>query len=152
MLLMWTGWRTTYLILGLVVLLLAAPIAAFILRNDPSDMGLLPDGDQEPPQSEDGRAEPPQASRLAPLEPERWHGAFVSGPFWLLIGSFFVCGFSVQMVTTHFVPFVTDRGISPTTAATALGLLGGCDIAGTLLAGVVPDRIGRKTPLSVIYL
>jgi MFS family permease len=50
------------------------------------------------------------------------------------------------------VAFATDRGIAPGTAATALGLLGGCNIIGSLLAGTVSDRLGRKNPLALIYL
>jgi hypothetical protein len=42
---------------------------------------------------------------------------------WLLIGGFFVCGYTVALVSTHFVAFATDRGMAPTTTATALGLL-----------------------------
>jgi MFS family permease len=70
----------------------------------------------------------------------------------LLIGGFFVCGFTVAIISTHFVAFATDRGITPGTAATALGLLGGCNIVGSLLAGTVSDRLGRKNRLAVIYL
>lgn len=50
-----------------------------------------------------------------------------------------------------FGTFATDRGIAPSTAATALGLLSGCTIIGSLLAGTVSDRIGRKNPLALIY-
>lgn len=63
-----------------------------------------------------------------------------------------MCGFTVSLVSTHFVAFATDRGISPITAAIALGLLGGFKIVGTLLAGTVSDRLGRKNPLALIYM
>ncbi len=45
MLMMQTNWRTTYLILGGLVLGIGLPIAALILQNDPHEMGLSPDGD-----------------------------------------------------------------------------------------------------------
>jgi MFS family permease len=146
-----TDWRTTYLVLGAILLVLGVPVAALALRNDPSDMGLRPDGETVPPSTEQGRATPPVPQR-PPLEPSRWQGALSSTPMWLLIGGFFVCGYTVALVSTHFVAFATDRGMAPTTAATALGLLGGCNIIGSLLAGTVSDRVGRKNPLALIYL
>jgi MFS family permease len=145
-----TDWRTTYLILGGLLLVLGAPIAALALRNDPSDLGLLPDGEPTPA-GQDPAASPP-APRQAPLEAARWQGALTSAPMWLLIGGFFVCGYTVAPVSTHFVAFATDRGITPSTAATALGLLGGFNIIGSLLAGTISDRVGRKNPLALIYL
>jgi MFS family permease len=150
--LLWTDWRTTYLVLGGLLLVLGVPVAAFILRNDPHDLALLPDGDlaQSPASQKPGQS--PLQPLQAPLEPAQWSGAFTSRPMWLLFGGFFVCGFTVALVSTHFVAFATDRGIPPTVAATALGLLGGFNIMGSLLAGTVSDRIGRKNPLALLYL
>ena len=148
MMLMQTNWRSTYLMLGAFAFIVGVPIAFFIFRNKPQDMGLLPDGDVATAQTEGQDAAPPPT---APLEPDKWHGALTSSQMWLLAGSFFVCGFSVFLVQTHFVALVTDRGISPTVAATALGLLSGFNLVGTLSAGVISDRIGRKNPLALIY-
>ena len=41
------GWRTTYLILGLVILLFVTPVIGFFLRNNPADVGLKPFGFSE---------------------------------------------------------------------------------------------------------
>ena len=38
------GWRTTYMLLGLALLVVLAPISYFFVRNRPEDHGLLPDG------------------------------------------------------------------------------------------------------------
>ncbi len=149
MLMMQTSWRMAYLVLGALVLAVALPIAALILRNTPQEMGLLPDGDPPSPTEQPAAAAKPPAR--APLEPEQWHGVFASRPFWFLVSGFFVCGCSLVMVQTHFVSYVTDRGIAPNVAATALGLLGGFNIVGLLLGGMISDRIGRKIPLATIY-
>lgn len=151
-LLLQTDWRTTYLILGGVLLLVGVPVAALFLRSAPEDLGLRPDGDTALPQNLTAAGSQQAVSLPAPLEPQRWLGAFATAPLWLLLGSFFVCGFSVSIVSTHFVAFTTDRGIAPGVAATALGLLGGFNIIGSLLAGTVSDRIGRKNPLALAYL
>lgn len=151
-LLLWSDWRTTYLILGGALLLIGVPVAACILRNTPGDLGLLPDGDGWTVQEVPGAGVSSPMPRVAPLEAERWQKALTTSPMWLLIGGFFVCGFTVSIVSTHFIALATDRGITPTTAATALGLLGGFNIVGSLLAGTVSDRTGRKNPLAFLYL
>lgn len=152
MIMMQTNWRITYLIMGGLVLVVGLPVAAFILRNDPQEMGLAPDGDTPLPVSEEAaQSTAPSAPERALLEPEKWYGVFASSQFWLLVGSFFVCGCSVVMLQTHFVPYVTDKGISAEVATSSLGLLHGVNTLGLLLGGMISDRIGRKIPLGTIY-
>jgi MFS family permease len=145
-LLLWSDWRTTYVILGAVLLVGSLPLSMLILRNDPGDLGLLPDGAAEPLISAPGEGQRLSQLASAPLEPAHWRGAFASYPMWLLMGEFFVCGFTLSVVSTHFVAFMTDRGISPTVAATALGLVGGFNIVGTLLAGTIPIIPAARIP------
>ena len=151
-LLLWRDWRTTYLILGALLILVGVPIALLLLRSRPQDMGLLPDGDTVLAEAEPGPTQQPRASAQAPLEPVHWRGALTSSPMWLLMSGFFVCGFTLATISTHFVAFATDRGITPASAATALGLIGAFNILGTLLVGTISDRLGRKNPLALIYL
>lgn len=151
-LIVWTEWRTAYAVLGGIVLCLGVPIAILLVRNAPQDLGLLPDGVLASPVETHGAAQGAPAVRKAPLEPVHWHAALASGPLWLLNSGFFVCGFSLAIISTHFVAFATDRGTSPAVLVTALGILGGFNVVGTCLAGTVSDRLGRKNPLTVIYL
>jgi MFS family permease len=150
-LLLWSDWRTTYLVLAAALLLGSLPLSLLVLRNDPSDLGLRPDGAEAPPAGRPAEGQPLAQAARAPLEPTHWRGAFATTPMWLLMGEFFVCGFTLSVVSTHFVSFVTDRGISPAVAATALGLVGGFNIVGTLLAGTASDYTGRKNPLALVY-
>jgi MFS family permease len=68
------------------------------------------------------------------------------------MSGFFVCGFSLATISTHFIAFATDLGTSAAVLVTALAILGGFSVVGTLLAGVVSDRLGCKNPLTFIYL
>jgi len=140
------SWRIAWVILGLLFLVLALPLAVACLRNNPAEMGLRPDGDAQPVAG--GQAEP---QRLAPLEVASWRNAFCSSPIWQLCGGYFVCGFSVALVATHFVPFAIERGFSPTLAASAYGLMSGLNVVGVLAVGVLSDRWGRKIPLGGVY-
>ena len=62
-------------------------------------------------------------TRPGPLEVASWRDSFRSKPMWQLCGGYFVCGCSIALVSTHFVPFAIERGYAPATAATAYGLM-----------------------------
>jgi sugar phosphate permease len=151
-LLLWSDWRTTYLLPGGTLLLVGVPITVLVLWSQPQDLGLLPDGVTACAADASPGEVPLQPSHTTPLEAQQWQAAFTSSPMWLLIGGFFVCGFTLATISTHFVAFATDRGIAPGTAAAVLGVIGAFNIAGTLLAGTVSDQLGRKNPLALIYL
>ena len=140
------GWRTTWMILGLFILCLALPIAFLVIRNDPSELGRLPDGD------EGAAGQTTVAVSRGPLEVDYWMRAFASVPFWQLLGGYFVCGVSTAMISVHYVPYAIEKGFSPSVAATAFGLMSALNIAGVLLAGILGDRIGRKNLLALVYL
>lgn len=141
------GWRTAWAILGLFILCLALPVAFFVIRNDPSELGKLPDG---------GDILPDQTTTApisrGPLEVDYWTRALGSVPFWQILGGYFICGVSTSMISTHYVPYAIEKGFSPQLAATAFGVMSALNIAGALLAGILGDRIGRKNLLGLVYL
>ena len=143
-----TSWRVAWAVLGLMVLLLALPLAYFMLKDKPSDMGLHPDGADAPPAGDDGK---PARVVRAPLESEYWLQAFRSFPMWQLSGAYFVCGFTTALISTHFVAYAIEEGFSPGLAATAFGLMSGMNVVGVLAAGALGDRYGRKTLLAGVY-
>jgi MFS family permease len=140
------GWRLAWVVLGLLLLLLVVPLAWALLKDDPAELGLLPDGDPQPVQA--GQAAPVLPG---PLEVESWQHSFRSLPMWQLCGGYFVCGFTIALVSTHFVPFAIERGVSPATAATAFGLMSGLNVVGVLAVGALADRGGRKNLLGLVY-
>jgi|RhiMetdeSRZDD1v2_1073273.scaffolds.fasta_scaffold22161_2 MFS family permease len=144
-----TDWRVTWVALGALILVLALPLAFFLLYDDPSDLGLLPDGDDQESAS-DGRTEPAGA-RQGPLETASWRAALGSWPFWQLAGAYGVCGFTTAILTTHFIPYALDRGFTASTAAAAFGLMSGLNVAGVIAAGALADRWGRKNLLAWVY-
>jgi MFS family permease len=143
-----TDWRITWVVLGILVLVVALPLAFFFLRNDPTDLGLLPDGDQP---SADGSQGNPTRGAAGPLEAETWRVALHSWPFWQLSGAYCVCGFTTAILTTHFIPHAIDRGFTPSTAATALGVMNGLNVVGVIVMGALADRCGRKNLLALVY-
>jgi predicted MFS family arabinose efflux permease len=73
--------------------------------------------------------------------------------FWLLFGTFFVCGLTTNgLVGTHFIAYCGDRGIAPVAAASLLSMMGLFDLFGTTLSGWLTDRYDPKRLLFVYYV
>src|SRR5262249_2967887 len=140
------GWRMTWVVLGLLLLIVVVPLAYALLKDHPAELGLLPAGDPHP--LGPGQTAP---VRPGPLEVEHWQQSFRSTPIWQLCGGYFVCGFTIALISTHFVPFAIERGVSATTAATAFGLMSGLNVVGVLAVGALADRGGRKNLLGLVY-
>ena len=140
------GWRNTWLVLGLIVLVLAVPVAFLILKDDPAEVGQLPDGDEKAPSRLSAESMP-----RGPLETSYWLNALRSVPFWQISGGYFVCGVTTAMISTHFVPYAIEEGFSASSGAMAFGVLSGLNIIGVMGAGMLGDRIGRKNVLAAVY-
>ncbi len=69
----------------------------------------------------------------------------------LLVTGFFVCGFHVSFIANHLPAFIQDGGLPTWVSATALGLIGVFNIAGSLMFGSLGDRIRKRTLLAVVY-
>ena len=75
-----------------------------------------------------------------------------STEFWLLAGTFFICGAtSTGLVGTHLIPFAHDHGIAQTTAAGMLALMGAMNFVGTLGSGWLTDRYDPRKLLAIYY-
>ena len=137
------GWRAGYGALGAIVCLVALPVVWLFVRNDPASIGSLPFG---------ARANKAGAS-AGPAEPAVGVlGAVRTLPFWLLAGSYFVCGYSTSgLVDTHVVPYAIEHGVPHMAAASALGLMGAVNTLGAIAAGYMADRYGRRNPLAITY-
>ena len=72
--------------------------------------------------------------------------------YWLLMAGFFVCGFHVTFIATHFPAYIVDSGLSPGLGATGLALIGLFNIIGSFFWGIVGGKYSKKTSLSSLYL
>ena len=139
------GWRWSFVIMGAIVVITIAPIAALVLRNRPSDMGLLPDGEvkaETPSPDKTGSSQTAPAAVDAPL----WTMKKAAGTyaFWCISLSYCFYLLTYGSVMVHTVPHATDVGHSATLAAFALSLLTGSSIIGRLGGGWLGDKIDVK--------
>ncbi len=125
------GWRITYALFGGAVLLVPLPIVAALLRNDPAELGLQPDGDETAP----GSLLSPQGNQGITRQ-ELWH----SPVFWMLICIFSLAGACVHGAIIHMSAIFTDRGVSAEHAALAASLVGAALIVGRLGSGYLLDH------------
>ena len=147
-LLIWTDWRTSWLIAGGIVLLLGAPLVYLVVRDDPRDVGESPDGNRG--ESAGGAA----ASRtpFTPLEARTWTGPFRTAPMWQLSLGYWVCGVTTGSISVHYVRWAISEGITPTTAALAFGVLSGINALSVIAIGSLSDRVERRVLLGMVYL
>lgn len=142
------GWRIA---LGLLLAMLAVAtvIVLLLMRDRPSDIGLLPYGATEPP------AETPRAMSLARtlIAPVRVLAEVSrSSTFWILFGTFFICGATTTgLVQTHLVAICGDFGIAPVTAAGMLAAIGAFNFIGTIGSGWLSDRFDSRWLLFWYY-
>jgi len=125
---------------------LAVPLVALLLRESPADLGLPPLGASAVvPTSAGG----PNAARLALAALRE---GVRSRDFWLLTGTFFICGASTNgLIGTHPVPAAHDQGIPEVLAASLLALMGVFDLVGTTGAGWLSDRWSSRHLLARYY-
>ena len=143
------GWR--WAALGVALLSAALiPAVALVLRDRPSDIGLAPYGSDEPIGSEANATHSGwQAARSALVV---LRDASRTRAFWLLAITFAICGWTTNgIVSSHFVPSMHDHGVTATTAASLLVIVGAFDIIGTVGSGWLTDRFDPRILLAIYY-
>ncbi len=142
------GWRLALLLL--VAMIFVASVAILVLMRDrPSDVGLLPYGATEP-SAEASQSASFWAMLASPMvvlaEASR------SFTFWVLFGTFFICGATTNgLVQTHLIAICGDFGIASVMAAGMLAAIGAFNLIGTIGSGWLSDRFDSRWLLFWYY-
>jgi len=124
---------------------LAAALVFALMRDRPSDLGLAPYG--EKPGAPAPAAAAGATSPIAALK-----DAARTREFWILFGTFFICGASTNgLIQTHFVPLCADFGLAAVGAAGVLAMMGVFDFFGTVGSGWLSDRYDNRWLLFWYY-
>lgn len=142
------AWLPVVRVVGTVCLLMV-PLVLWLVPEDPADVGTRRYGEAP------GEDPPPRTARAADalgLAFATLARAARVPMFWLLFGTFFVCGLTTNgLVGTHLIAFCGDHGIAPVAAAGLLSTMGLCDLAGTTASGWLTDRHDPRRLLAAYY-
>ncbi|HKV44637.1 MAG TPA: MFS transporter [bacterium] len=141
------GWRWAVLAVSGAALVMI-PLVFVLMRDDPADVGLRPFGAGAGHVAAPARSGAnPGAAALAGLS-----RGVRSRDFWLLSGSFFICGASTNgLIGTHLIPASMEHGIPEVTAASLLATIGVFDLIGTIASGWLSDRLDNRYLLCWYY-
>lgn len=142
------NWRAAPWIVAAATLAVV-PVIWFFMRDDPRDVGRRPYGEEGAPEAptNSGKAGNPAKRALAVLVE-----AVQVRDFWLLAGSFFVCGASTNgLIGTHLISAAFDCGIPEVRAAGLLAAMGLFDLVGTTASGWLSDRYNCRYLLFGYY-
>lgn len=143
------GWRPASVTIA-VAAVAVVPLIVVLLRDHPHDIGLLAYGATE---AEPGPARAARTGSSARFALTTLRDAARTPVFWLLAGSFAICGATTSgLIQTHFIPAAHDHGMPATTAAGLLALIGVFDVAGTIASGWFTDRVDPRMLLVVYYV
>ncbi len=142
------GWRDAFLVAGIVFLIML-PFAVLIIRHRPEDMGLYPDGADEPP-AETAMTTGAAVSDDVEVNATAWQ-ALRTWAFWLLaVASAF--GFlAIATLQVHWVPYLGSVGFSRETAALYLTLLPLSTVMGRLTFGFLADWMDKRRVTALAF-
>ncbi|MFC2047011.1 MFS transporter, partial [Chloroflexota bacterium] len=130
------GWRTSYIIVGIVALLLIVSVSQ-LLKRDPGQIGQLAYGEEKTVDSTN-----PEVIGFSLWE------AIQTRQLWMLYVMYFSFLFCVGTIAVHVVIHAIGLGMSATAAASILTIYGGGSIFGRIILGITSDKIGSR-PASI---
>lgn len=141
------GWRVTYLIFGLVILFIIAPLGFLFLRDHPEDVGQGPDG-TSPRSEEDFKriyGDKNDKKGMRDVFREVRHDK----RFWFLMIIVFGIGFNNNTIMSQLALYLIDIKYLPVTAAIIFGAVGFIRTLGSVLGGWIGDLMGRAYGVSL---
>ena len=134
------GWRFVWLLMGIIVCSIA-PLAWITIRRRPDDLGLLPDGDLEPPAR--------GASETVAGYGREWtvHEALHTRAFWLTTIGFTLIGLPQWSIFVHMAPYIVSKGFSPQEGALVVSVYGVGVLSGRPLYSYVIQHYGIHAAL-----
>ena len=142
------GWRTAWVVLGLVLIMVVAPIAALFMRRSPEDVNLLPDGDAAPmTQSASIQNRPSEVEY-----PWTLRQALRTQALWVVLAVQVLMLVSLMPVLFHQVAYIQDKGYDLTTAATVATTLAFFALVSKLFWGYLTERIHVRWVIALCFI
>jgi len=135
------GWRTSFIVIGIIALVLLVLVAQF-LKRDPTQVGQSPYGDNQ--------VKP--ENLISEARGFSFQEAIHTKQFWMVCTTYLFFGACLHTLMAHIVPHATDLGISAASAANILATIGGLNIVGRIGIGSVSDRATIKSTLIIGFI
>ncbi len=132
------GWQQAYVTLGLIILIIAIPIAQF-MKHSPQRIGLRPYGEDETIDKE---------SLAAMAEGLSLKQTIKTGRFWIFCSISFSFLFCIQSIIVHIPPHARDIGMSAMVAASIPSIFAAASLIGRLSIGSFSDRAGPRPAIT----
>jgi MFS family permease len=140
------GWRTALLPVAIGC---AGSLLLYVMLGHewPADLGLAPYGDRQIQRPALG-----SAGSAVTLSFSVLRRAATTRVFWVLAGTFTICGVSTTgVIGQHFIPFCADNGVAAVAAASYLAMMGAFNFVGTITSGWLSDRFDNRILLACYY-
>ncbi|MEL4072825.1 MFS transporter [Ochrobactrum sp. GPK 3] len=129
-----SDWRSTWFVLGFLPILILVPLAIFVLRREPADMGLKPFGE-----------DPDKTTRTTDTSPDLTVGdAMRSSGFWFLMIGWNLTDFVLKGALLHKIPAAQSLGFNTAEAGSVIMTYSICAILGKLLTGFIADQFPTR--------
>ena len=146
-----TGWQSAAIALGAFIWILTLIPVILLLRRQPEDMGLRPDGERD--RNGDGAAGSEQ------LEAFQDQGevsftlaqALRTPAFYLILFATSGLAFNIGGLNFNLFPFLTDQGISEAVAAGILTTWSLISAVGSLGAGFIAERLHVRFVMAIAF-
>ena len=138
------GWRGSWMVLGLALLIIVLPPVFIFMRSTPESMGLQPDGDRLD-------ATPSGSRANAEAHPWTVSAALRTRTLWLIVLSHNLASLAFSGMLYHLIPAFTDAGLSLQAAALAYSVYSMGAVASKLIWGFLGERIPVRVGLAINY-
>jgi MFS family permease len=138
-------WRMAYLVIGLTYGIVIVASASFLV-SEPRLKNLRPFGKEGQGHEVDSSLQTASRSALTSAQ------VFKLGTFWGVTAIYILSHLSSMFLSAHFIPYVTDKGISAAVGARSLGFIAGIIVVGRIILSSVAGKIGWLKTLSFAFL
>ena len=137
------GWRSSWLILGIIIIVCFTPLALFLIQNSPEEIGLLPDN---------GNAFKKEPEKKT-AEEVSWSvkEASKTRAFWLLLVCAAIPGIVNTGLTFHLVSIFAEKSLSLETAAGILSLTALIGLPVTFITGILLEKVKVQYMLTLVF-
>ena len=134
----------------MAVCFVLAPLVALAIKDNPGEIGMLPDGEKHTAQEKQQGT--PESASNTQIPGWTLPRTLQISTLWILIISFMMVFMGTALVLAHAVPFFVGQGFSNQVASTILGRAIGVSVPGRIITGYLSDRIPVKYIAALFFI